>query len=325
MKSKQCMLDGIACLERGDWHHALAHFDQALILRKREGRDGDLESLWLLAAAWINRGDALRFLGKLQDAVDSLDRAIEVMDYLPLEQNQAYVNRLLLVWSNRALVCSEMERMEDAVYCYTMTDALLNQWGRDASLDRKMIVSMIYVNRSQYMLDCDRVADAWKGSQEAIEILSDLPDTPEVKEALIKAKAVLCRSLAMLLDDSQGMQLENDWIARATEVCESALLDVRASGYRGAWITDFIRYGARIYRVCKPQMLGEYLSRYFSEVDLFAKDKHLRMDVLKELSLAKESLKQLVYERLHDAEYIERVKCDILSLHYVESDLILLQ
>lgn len=75
MESKRHMLGGIARLEDGDWLTALRHFDHAIALREALPWRDDVESAWVLAAAWINRSDLLRFLGEPEEGIRSLDRA----------------------------------------------------------------------------------------------------------------------------------------------------------------------------------------------------------------------------------------------------------
>ncbi len=191
MESKRQMLEGIALMERGDWLTALAHFDRAIELREALPWRGDGESAWVLAAAWINRSDALRFLGNPQEGIRSLDRAIEAMAHVPLIENPGCADRLILAWINRGTACGEKGRMEEALAGFSKAEELTEAWGGPVTPERILMASMLHANRAQVLLEIGPVIEGWRDSQKAVEFLEGLEPVPAVTEAAIKARGIL--------------------------------------------------------------------------------------------------------------------------------------
>lgn len=321
MESRRHMLEGIARLELGDFPTALQHFDRAVELREARQWRNDVESAWILAAAWINRSDALRFLGQPEEAILSLDRAIAAMQFVPLAANPGYVNRLILAWINRATVCGEIQQTADALAGFASAENLLAEWSGTGTPERKMLTSMLHANRARVLLELARPIDAWRDAQMAVAILEGLEPIPPVIEAAIQARGILCRALALLLDEPRGAEQEEDWIARATDAAEEALALARTSGYRGAWIADLVRYGARIYRICQPHFLGEFIREWMAASGPLAENDALNQEMTRELQLAQTDLEKRVRLHAHETEWVERAILTLRSLQTAESDL----
>jgi hypothetical protein len=323
MESRRHMLEGIALLEQGDFLTALRHFDRAVELREAKPWREDQESAWILAAAWINRGDALRFLRQQEEGIRSLDRAIEAMRFVPLAANPGYVNRLILAWINRATACGEIHRTDDALAGFSTAENLLAEWSGTITAERKMLTSMLHANRARVLLDLGRTVDAWHDSQRAVSLLTGLEPVVPVIEAAIQARGILCRALAQLLDEPRGAEQAEDWIARATDATEEALALARASGYRGVWIADLVRYGARIYRICQPHFLGEFIRECLTVDGPLAENDELKREMARELLLAQADLEKRVQLHAHETEWVERAIQTLRSLQMAESALML--
>lgn len=317
------MLEGIALLERGDFLTALQHFDRAVELREAMPWREDVESAWVLAAAWINRSDALRFLGQPEEGIRSLDRAIEAMHFIPLAENAAYVNRLILAWINRATACGETHQLDEALAGFFTAENLLAEWSGTSAPERKMLTSMLHANRARVLLDLGRTIDAWHDSQRAVSFLTGLEPVVPVIEASIQARGILCRALALLLDEPRGAEQAEDWIARATDTTEEALALARASGYRGVWIADLVRYGARIYRICQPHFLGEFIREWLTDDGPLAQNEGLKREMTRELLLAQAELEKRVQLHAHETEWVERAIQTLRSLQMAERTLTL--
>ncbi|MEQ1842218.1 MAG: hypothetical protein ABL994_17570, partial [Verrucomicrobiales bacterium] len=83
---------------------AVGHFDKAIELRTRDGM-GDSANRWGLAAAWMNRGDALGRIGgllELEEKIRSNETAVSLLDDFPPDENPAYRVRFALAHMNRA-------------------------------------------------------------------------------------------------------------------------------------------------------------------------------------------------------------------------------
>jgi tetratricopeptide (TPR) repeat protein len=321
MESRRHMLAGIARMDEGDWQTALHHFDRAVELREAMPWRDDMESAWVLAAAWINRSDALRFLGRPDEGIRSLDRAIDAMRFVPLDANPDCVNRLILAWINRGTACGETDRMDEALDGFSTAEQLLKHGGGISSPQRKLMVSMLHANRARILLEVGRIVDGWSDARVAVDLLEGLEAVAVVTEARIKARGILCRALALLLDDPAGAEREIDWIARATDSAEEALQLVRSSGYRGMWVADLVRYGARIYRICQPHFLGEFLCEWTAPGGPAGEDAKLREEMANELLLARADLERRVRRSPHETHLVQLAMKTLGKLQAAEAEL----
>jgi tetratricopeptide (TPR) repeat protein len=321
MESRQHMLAGIALMEEGEWKAALSHFECAIELREALPWREDVESAWLLAAGWINRSDVLRFLGDPEKAIHSLDRAIEAMNFVRLDENPGCANRLILAWVNRGTACGEARRMDESLEGFCSAENLLEQWGGPTTPDRKLMGSMLHANRARVLLAVGRIAEGWQDSQTAVSLLEGLEPAPVVTEAAIKSRGILCQALALMLDEPCGTGEEVDWIARATDSVEEALAMARESSYRGAWIADLVRYGARIYRICQPQFLGEFVREWMDSSSPLSENHELKRELANELLLGRADLERRVRRNSHETERVQRAVTTLLSLQLAEAEL----
>lgn len=321
MESKRHMLDGIASMQDGDFPTALRHFEEAAAIRESQPWHGDPQAAWLLAAAYINRSDVLRFLDRRDDAVHSLDRAILAMDHVPLDQNSHCPDRLILAWINRATTCGELGRPAEALAGFSKAEELLEKWGITLTRERQLLASMLHANRARVLLDLGRSIGGWRSAGTAVDFLKNLDPVGPVAEASIKARGILCHALAMLLDEPGGIELAHDWIATATDSTEEALALIHRSGYRAPWLADFVRYGAKIYRVCQPHFLGEFIREWITGDGPLAADDVLKKEMSRELLFAKAELEHRVRLRPHDTEHVQRAISTLSSLQRAEAAL----
>ena len=316
-ESTRSMIAGFDEMERGDWRVAAAYFQQAAELRDRlPWRDGG-EPAWLVAAAWLNHGDVLIRTGEVdrrKEALASFDRAIEAMNLLPLEQNPAFVERLLLAWLNRAGVCGDAGDTAAAMSGFFEAESLLEKWGADVTGARSFLTAMLRVNRARVLIAADRHLEAWHDVREGIRILRRLDLNPETARAGIQARSVQCRALAMLLDEPDGGEKVGDWIAEATDSAEEALALVRATGFRSEWISDLVRYGARIYQACQPQFLGEFIIEWLGDGGPLATDQALKAEMKSIVWLALLEAEQKVLLAPHETDFVEKQTRVVKSL-----------
>lgn len=321
MESIRHMLSGIARMEDGDWLTALRHFDRAIELREALPWRDDVDSACMLAAAWINCSDVLRFLGEPEAGIVSLDRAIEAMNYVPLAETPGYANRLILAWINRGTACGEAGGVDEALAGFLKAEKLINEWGGPNTPQCKLMVSMLHANRARVLLESGETLEGWRDAQRAVTFLGDMESVPVVNEAAIKARGILCRALALLLDEPGGAGHVDDWIANATDSAEEALALVRSSGYRGIWVADLVRYGARIYRICQPQFLGDFLREWMTTAGPFAGNETLRVEMMNELLRARKDLERRVRRDPHETERVRAAITTLRSLQLAEIEL----
>ena len=302
-ESTRHMHQGIALMERSAWSPALEHFEQAIRLREQLPWQQEVASAWLLAAAWLNRSDALRHQEEpalFPEALVSLEHCIAAMTHVPLAENPAYPERLILAWINRASILGEMGDMDGACEDFMMAEGLLSKWGENVTASRMFQRAMLSTNRARLLLMHGQPRAALEDTQAAIVILSQL----NAVSAEIKARSIQCRALALLLEEKDGAGCFDDWIALATDTTEEALALVKASGYLDFWVSDLVRYGAKIYRACQPQFLAEFICEWTVTGPL-EKDKALKGEMKNELLLAQMELEQRVLTHSCDTEYVQ--------------------
>ena len=266
-ESTRRMVAGLEAMARKEWSRALGHFENAVILRERLPWRSDPESAWMLAAAWINRGDVLQRLGQpelLPEAVLSFDRCIEAMGHVPLERNPAFVERLVLAWISQGVAHSDLGETGGATEAFSEAEKIIRGKEEEMTAELRFLEAMLRTNRAKCFTAASRPLEAWEDIRLAIRILRNFGTSPAVVTAAIKARCIQCRALALLLEEPGGSERVGDWIAEATDSVEEALALVRFSGHQDEWVADLVRYGARIYQVCQPHFLGEFLAEWLT-------------------------------------------------------------
>lgn len=307
-ESTRRMVAGLEAMAREEWQRALGHFEHAVVLRERLPWRSDPESAWMLAAAWINRGDVLLRLDQtdlIDEAIRSFDRVIEAMEYVPLQRNPAFVERLVLAWINRGTACGECGKLEGALVAFSEAGKIISAREPQMTAELRFMEAMLRTNRAKVLVAAKRSAEAWEDVRLAIRILRNFGTSPQVVTAAIKARCIQCRALALLLEEPGGVERVGDWIAEATDSAEEALALVRISGHRGEWIADLVRYGAKIYQVCQPHFLGEFLAEWLSGRGPLAEDQSLREEMRNTLLLAQVEVERKVLLLAHDTEFVE--------------------
>lgn len=308
--SKQEMQQGIAHLNQGEWQAALGCFDRAVALRETTPWREESEAAWLLAAAWINRSDALRQLGDarlLPEAIRSLDRGIEAMGYVHLEGDPMFAERLILAWINRGTACGDAGQNEEALAGFAKAEEALETWGRDTTTTRRFMNAMLFVNRSRLLLEAGRVEDGWREAAAGVELLRSLePGDGLVAQTGVRARGVLCRALALLVEQPGGGERPDDWIAAATDAAEEALAIVKRTATYDPGVSDLVRYGARIYRICQPQFLAEFIREWLAVDGPLANDARLRDEMQGVMQLARAEAEIRLRAAPHDDAVAQR-------------------
>jgi hypothetical protein len=306
--STRWMLGGMAAMDRGEWSEAAGFFEKAGDLRDQLPWAEDAEAAWMVAAAWLNHGDVLMRMGDptvVERAIHSFDKTIEAMKQVPLAKNPAFVERLILTWLNRAGACAEIGDNAGARDGFSRAEALLVEWGADVTPVRRFLAAMLRVNRSRLLLTEGAALDAWLEVSRGLGFLQLLEVTSETARAGIQARSLRCRALAMLLEEPGGPEKVGDWIAAATDSAEEALALVKTSGFRDEWVSDLVRYGAKIYQACQPHFLGEFLAEWLGSDGPLAGDEVLKKEMRNLLLLAQVEVERKVLRFPHDTAFVE--------------------
>lgn len=308
---------GFGTMANGDWNGAAGIFRMAAESRERLPWRTDEEAAWLLSATWLNLGDVLLRMedpAVLDEAMRAFDRTIEVMACIDPSGNPAFVDRIILTWLNRAAAFYGMGDAESSLRDFATGEALLAGWGEDSTATRVFLAAMLRVNRARTLVLAARALEAWQEAGAGISRLRAIPADRETSVAGILARSVRCRALAMLLDEPDGAGKVGDWIAEATDSAEEALAMVRATGFRGGWLADLVRYGAIIYRVCQPHFLGEFLAEWLTGDGPLAGDQELREEMRGQLWLTLADAERKVLEAPHDTDFVEKQTRVVLAV-----------
>ena len=315
--SAQHMRDGLYHFSESNPELALENFDAAIRIREAHPWWQDVQSSWLLAAAWINRSDVLRVLDAVRnrdEIIRSLDRAIDAMNFVPLDTNSAFADRMILAWINRGEAVGDAGDVGAALADFSMAEKFLLQYGEDGSVRRKFLGAMLKSNRARFLNEAHQSSEAWKDSLDAIRIFDGIEQQEEALVAGIKARATACRALALILDEPGGHEKVGDWIAVATDLIEDALDRARLSDLREPWVDDLVRFGAKIYRVCQPQFLGQFLTEWLA----VGNDSGLIEEMQDELRLARLDLGKRVLISSEDTEFVESQTKILVTLQNAE-------
>ncbi len=320
--SGQLVLEGITHLENGSLQTALSLFDQAIAIREASDWQSHPLAAWGLAAAHINRSDALRQIGNLPEAIRSLHNAILAMEHVPLSEHPSYPDRLILAWINLATTHGDLDQTKSSVEAFAKAESLLTAWGSETTPNRKTFAAMFYTNRARFLMGVGQPINAWSDAAHAVRLLDSLGSRQEISSASIHARGILCQALAHILDPPNGEKLETDWIARATDAAEEVLGLARVTNYQGLWLPDLVRYCARIYRICQPHFLGEFLHETFSRDSHLAKQSDLLREMINELALARSELVVRVLANPHDTELVQRETAILHKIQLAETRLL---
>ncbi|MES2982567.1 MAG: hypothetical protein V4727_09665 [Verrucomicrobiota bacterium] len=320
--SSQLVLEGITHLENGSWESALHFFDQAIAIREASDWKSHPLAAWGLAAAYINRSDALRRIDKLPEAILSLDKAILSMDHVQLSNHPSYPDRLILAWINLATAQEELSQPTLSAAAFAKAEDLLTTWGSETTPNRTFLAAMFHTNRARFFIGKGESLAAWTDAATAVRLLNSLGCLQKIAPAAIRARGVLCQALALILEIPNAEKFEADWIARATDAAEEALELARTTNYQGEWLPSLVLYCARIYRICQPHFLGEFLHDTFPQDSHLAKQPVLLQEMINELAFARSQLVGRVIANSQDTKFVIQETATLHKLQLAETHLL---
>lgn len=270
------MKQGIALLNENtaaSLAEAVQFFDQALAIRTAARVEGDHWQNYLTAASWMNRGDALTRLGgpaQIVEAVRSYDEALALMQAVSLEANPLYRSRLAVAWLNRGISWHQMETdvgFAEAVRSFEQAIEVVRGYPRYG-----LLLAAAWMNRGNALLRTDppRPEEARASAVSALELLGEMEREELVAaETSLKARYVICQSIAELLADSAAQENVPELIAAATDAMEEGLSLARHWQTRGearfrSLAADFFRFGVAAYRTYQPHFLAEFVVEHLN-------------------------------------------------------------
>jgi tetratricopeptide (TPR) repeat protein len=269
------MKQGIALLEErrpGAAAGALELFNRALQLRLDLPVERDPFHAYLVAACWLNRGDALMQLAeadKIPAAIHSYDEGISVMSGAPLDDDPRYPRRLAMGLQNRGLaLMAHGGRIAEALDSFEQSLDMLESDAASPVADRDYLLAGVWANiaiarASEKSADADVLARAAALRAIGLAAAFERDDVPTAEVGL-KARYVLCQVIAAQLPATvaPGSPMP-DAVHEATDHAEAGLALARrweAKGELRFWplAHDLYRFAEAAYERYQPQFLEEF-------------------------------------------------------------------
>lgn len=269
------MKQGIALLDErrpGAAAEALECFNRALQLRLELPLGGDHFQAYLLAACWLNRGDALMQLAeadKVPAAINSYDEGIAAMGSVALDDDPRYPRRLAIGLQNRGLaLMAHGGRVHEALDSYEQALDMLESDVASALADRDYLLAGVWANiaiarAGMKTGDADLLARS--AALRAIGLVGgfERDDVPSAEVGL-KARYVLCQVIAGQLPaaGAAGGKMPED-VHEATDHAEAGLALAKrweAKGELRFWplAHDLYRFAEAVYERYQPRFLEEF-------------------------------------------------------------------
>lgn len=268
---------GLNSLQGGNvvaWQKAALCFDQAIELHNRGGLD-DIATRWGLAAAWMNRGDALGRIGGVENWEEKLrsnHRAGELLHDFPLGENPAYRTRLALCAMNQADACLDLAKWlgqnrstEVITHFHKAIDTLREGVARGVEESRRVLaVALSNLARARLVLGLTDYDVSEGEVREALALLDqrsvDSLD-PELVVLALTSRATLCRIL-VLADDPPEWSEVGELAEEGLGLARRFIASEGGQGLVDSIITELFRSGAQAYMRGQPHFLVEYLLEY---------------------------------------------------------------
>lgn len=273
------MKQGIALLEErrpGAAAEALEFFNRALQLRIELPVGDDPFQAYLLAACWLNRGDALMQLAeadKVPAAINSYDEGIAAMSSVPLDDDPRYPRRLGMGLQNRGIaLMAHGGRINEALDSFEQSLDMLESDAASPLADRDYLLAGVWANiaiarAAEGTPEADTLARA--AALRAIGLVGNLErdDFPSAEVGL-KARYVLCQVIAGSLPVA-GVAAGTmpDAVHEATDHAEAGLALAKRWEEKGElrfWplAHDLYRFAEAIYERYQPRFLAEFRAEH---------------------------------------------------------------
>lgn len=271
------MKRGIALLNENtpsSLKQALQCFDRGLELRHHLPLKGNPDFSYGLAACWMNRADALTRLGgheNLLDALNGYGQAVALLHRLPMDENPKYRRRLATAWLNRGFTLEAQQTprsLAEAVNSFVKSIEVLREVTEPADEDRRLLgcALMNHANTLFQSVGPTSAPQARASANEALQLLASLEERDVLAaEAALKARHVLCRALAHLLNDAVASGTgHEELVSEATDVVDEGMENARHWEQRGVkgfrpLVCELFNFGSRVYQAHQPHFLPDFV------------------------------------------------------------------
>ncbi len=271
------MKRGIGLMSEGQptaMGEALECFDRALEMRRRlPYREAPMLG-YGLAACLLNRADALAQLGspdQLLAALESYDEGIVVLRDLPLSEDPRFPRRLAMAHQNRGLALQARGGVEALAAARAFAGAIEVLEADSSALipDRQYLLAVVWTNLANAHASAPAMASGSAPRDAALQAIALVVgaegDNPDYAEVGLKARHVLCRTIARRLSaPATGDEGLPEDVHEATDAVDDGLALIRGwekqgvTAFRGV-AHDLFRFGARVYAKYQPQFLEEFV------------------------------------------------------------------
>jgi hypothetical protein len=267
---------GITLLQSHDadaLREAVACFEKSAEHRKNLPRDMR-NVLWGLAAAWMNRGDALTRLGNpddLKEAVRSYDEAITSLEEIGGFDHPPFVVRYAVAYMNRGhalMAQNSPEGVEEAIKSFASATAMMEIHTQKDSVEYNGTLGCAMMCHAAARIEQGR-EHAEEVAEEARKAIAHVQRFEEqdllCTEVSIKSRHLLCRALATLLDRTPPDAPEvDDWITEVTDTVDEGMALERLWEQRGLegfrlMAIELFRFGVRVFFIRQPHFLAEFI------------------------------------------------------------------
>lgn len=273
------MKQGIALLEEGRPRaaaEALEFFNRALQLRLELPVDGDPFQAYLLAACWLNRGDALMQMAeadKVPAAINSYDEGIAAMSSVPLDDDPRYPRRLGMGLQNRGIaLLAHGGRVTEALDSFEQSLDMFESDAASALADRDYLLAGVWTNiaiarAAAATPESDTLSRAAALRAIGLAARFEADDIPSAEVGL-KARYVLCQVIAGHLpaNATDGAKM-TEAVHEATDHAEAGLALAKRWEEKGElrfWTLahDLYRFAEAVYERYQPQFLQEFRAEH---------------------------------------------------------------
>lgn len=268
-EAKACLAQGQSEELAGRFEAAVQAYDNAITLLDSKMAATRSETVWDLAVAWMNRGNALQKqsgIAALEDSTRSYQQTIELLsEFKILEDGPC--RTLGCAWMNKGSVLQKLGCCSEAIGAYDAAISVLADLPLKMDAHSQNMLAAAWMNRGSAALQLGNAFDidaAQMAAKRALVIVGEktLSD-PAGLEIALKARCLLCETygVGMRSDEANKALIA----AEASDIAEAALGVLRNWAVKTGDLPHanlalwFFQYGSACYADFQPQFLAAFL------------------------------------------------------------------